>query len=214
MSENIETESDLNVVGSVNPSGHDTGDQNQDQPPNLNLPNALSVVRIVGSFVLVTIAVFGFPIWFVAIYLVLGFTDLIDGPLARWLKQESNSGAKLDSIADILLSIALITGVSLLKWEWLKPELFWLILPVASYVLMVGFSFAKFRRGPALHTLSAKVNHFFVAIAGLCVLLDFSIVPLRIACVTTALANVEAILILARLRVWRTDITSLFHLRR
>lgn len=188
-------------------------DKTETKPQSrFNLPNTLSVVRIFGSVILVFLAVVGQTFGFVGLYVALGITDLIDGPLARWMKQESRTGAKLDSIADILLTCALIAGVCLLQWNWIAAEWYWFILPATSYAVVLVVSFTKFQRFPALHTLAAKINHFLVAVAGLSVLLNISIVPLRIVCITTLLANIESVGILLRLRNWQTDVSSLLHL--
>jgi CDP-diacylglycerol--glycerol-3-phosphate 3-phosphatidyltransferase len=75
----------------------------------MNLPNILSVSRIL---FLVPIIIFfenDFYIFSVATFIVAAFTDLLDGYFARKHNQSSDSGALLDLLADkLFVSILLI----------------------------------------------------------------------------------------------------------
>lgn len=175
-----------------------------------NIPNLLSAIRAIGSVFLIFIALAGKPNLYAIAYLGLAFTDLIDGPLARRLKQESASGAKLDSIADILLSLSLLIGVLLLRWEVVNGELVWISIALISYVTAISVCGLKFRCFPAYHTWSSKLGHLLVAIAGLIVVLDWAVWPLRVAMVGVTVANIESILITLRLNASQTDIGSIF----
>lgn len=179
-----------------------------------NVPNFLSVVRIVGAFFLVAIAFTDQPHWFVGIYLVFAFTDLIDGPLARWLGQSSTIGAKLDSVADVLLSTSLLIGATILSWELLKRELPLISVAIASYVLCAGVALWKFKHMPAFHTYLSKVNHLLVAVGFICLILQWSVWPLRVAAVTTILTNLEGTAIGLLIDEWKTDVPSVFGIKR
>ena len=174
----------------------------------------LSLLRILGSFGLLVFAFQLAPYWFVGLYLILGFTDLIDGPIARWLKQESVHGAKLDSIADVLLSGCLLCGVVILRWAEIRPEAIWIGVAIFSYAVALGFTFFKFRRFPSFHTYSAKVNHFLVAIAGVLLVVFGWVWPLQIVCLTTCLTNLEVLLIAIYIENYRTNVGSIFRLKR
>lgn len=116
-------------------------------------------------------------------------------------------------MADILLSGSLLVGTCYLKWEALQEEGLWIVLAVVSYGLVVTVSLGKFGRLPATHTIAAKINHFLVAVAGVCLLLDISVLPLRLACVTTLITNLESSIILLKMKMWQTDVRSVFHLK-
>lgn len=197
-------------------TGHnsDNPGANAGHGSNVNVPNLLSVVRIIGGGLLVTIALTHRPYWFVGVYLLFAFTDLIDGPLARWLGQSSEIGAKLDSIADVSLSTSLLIGASILSWDLLQGELPFISVAVGSYVLCVVVAFWKFKHMPSFHTYAAKVNHLLVAIGFLCVILQWSVWPLRLAAVTTILTNIEGIAICWLLDEWKTDVPSVFGIKR
>ena len=174
------------------------------------LPNALCAGRLVGSFALLPLAVADLPYWFVGAYLILITTDLIDGPIARKLHQRSDLGAHLDSIADLTLNSCLLVGVTILCWDVLQHELFLVGAGVASYGLSVLFGFWKYRRLVAYHTYIAKSTQWLAMIAAVCLVLDWSTWPFRVAAIAAIVGNLEAIAITGVLAKWQTDVPTLF----
>jgi cardiolipin synthase (CMP-forming) len=65
--------------------------------------NILTLSRLVLTPVFLVTFVMGFKAWALVIFCVAGFTDLIDGTVARMTGQFSKSGALLDPLADKLL---------------------------------------------------------------------------------------------------------------
>ncbi len=173
------------------------------------IPNLLSLLRIVGSLPLILIALQGHAAWFLGVYLFLAFTDLVDGPIARWFNQRSRMGATLDSIADITLNGCLLIGIVVMKWDVIQTEKWLIGLAMLSYFLAVGWSVWKFRKIPSYHTWIAKLSHLLVALGAILVLLDWSVWPLRIALVLVSLGNLESLWITTRLKQWRKDVPSI-----
>ena len=75
----------------------------------MNVANLLSVLRIILIPVIVLALLSHFEAVFLFLLIVAGLTDLFDGYLARKLNQTSKFGLVLDSIADKLLIISLLT---------------------------------------------------------------------------------------------------------
>ena len=77
------------------------------------LPNALSVLRLLGVplflWLLLGPEADG---WAVAVLMVSGFTDWLDGKLARWLNQGSRLGALLDPAADRLYIVSTLVALA------------------------------------------------------------------------------------------------------
>jgi CDP-diacylglycerol--glycerol-3-phosphate 3-phosphatidyltransferase len=92
------------------------------------LPNALSALRLLGVplflYLLLGPEADG---WAVAILIIAGFTDWLDGKLARWLNQSSRLGALLDPAADRLYIVSTLVALALRD-----------IVPVWIVVLLVG----------------------------------------------------------------------------
>jgi cardiolipin synthase len=84
---------------------------------NLNLPNLLSLLRM-GLIPLFVIALLrGEAVKALAIFVVAGLSDALDGFLARVLDQRSLLGAYLDPIADKLLLTTAYIGLTALEGE-------------------------------------------------------------------------------------------------
>lgn len=180
----------------------------------LTLPNILCSVRLAGSPVLVLIALAGQPYYFLFGYLVLIFTDWLDGKLAVWFKQQTSLGAVLDSIADAVLYAALLFGAVWLKGPVLLAESWWIAAAVITFAASIATGLLKFHRLPSYHTLLAKLSALLMLVATICLFSGWSIVPLRIATAVVALGNLEAIAITFLLPRWRANVWSLYHVLR
>jgi len=176
------------------------------------IPNLLCIARFIGSFALLPIALAKMPYWFVGTYLLLLTSDLIDGPIARKFHQRSDTGAHLDSIADITLNAGLLAGAAILCWETLQNELLFLGLMIGSYGFSQAFGFWKFRRLLSYHSYAAKFSQWLAMLAAISLILDWSAWPFRLAAIVVTLGNLEAIAITTVLTKWQTDVLSFFHI--
>jgi cardiolipin synthase (CMP-forming) len=78
------------------------------------LPNALSVLRLLGVPVFLWLLLGPEEDgWALVILMVSGFTDWLDGKLARWLNQSSKLGALLDPAADRLYIVCTLVALAL-----------------------------------------------------------------------------------------------------
>lgn len=200
----------MNEEDQADSHSHGGAGSGRGQPAFWTIPNVLCIARFSGSFGLLPIAAAGLAGWFVGVYLVLILSDLIDGPIARSLRQRSNIGAHLDSIADVALNTCLIAGVAILRWDVLRNELALLGTVVASYCLSMAFGFWKYRRLLSYHTYIAKCTQWLAMIAALSLVLDWSVWPFRLAAGAAILGNLEAVAITAVLTKWKADVPTLF----
>lgn len=90
---------------------------------NLNIPNILTLTRIAAIPVIVMVFYLPFSwanVATAAIFAIAGFTDWLDGYLARKLNQTSRFGAFLDPVADkLMVAVALILLVAADPGPWL-----------------------------------------------------------------------------------------------
>lgn len=177
----------------------------------INLPNALCLLRLAGSFGLPVLGANGHPGAFVALFVALVLTDLVDGQLATRLNQRTELGARLDSLADVVLYLCLGTGAILMRPGLMRAEMPLIIAAGSTYALSLATSLARFRSLPSYHTLGAKACWFLTGIGTLLALMDISPWPLRIALIAVVLANLEAVAISLVLTRPRSDIPSLAH---
>ena len=86
-----------------------------------NTANIITGFRIVFSIVMLFFPVFS-PLFFV-FYLLAGFTDMIDGTIARKTNTASEFGAKLDTFADLLFvvtcAIKILPSLQIPVWLWI-----------------------------------------------------------------------------------------------
>lgn len=178
-----------------------------------NIANILTIYRIAAAPVAAWMAFAGHRDAFFLIIIVSLATDLIDGPIARWLGQASALGARLDTIADANTVLAGLVGLYLLEGDSLRPELPWLVAFLISYAIAAGACLAKFRRVPAYHLYLSKAAAAFSA--GFFVwfyLVDYSRPFFIGVLMLGVLANCESVLATLRLQRFRADIRSLLFL--
>jgi cardiolipin synthase len=177
----------------------------------LTIPNLLCLVRLLGSFVLIPIALQGRNEVFLWLFLFLAATDWLDGKLAILLNQRSVFGARLDSWADAALYAAMIFGIVVMYGDVLRAEMSWVLLALGSYLASTLAGFWKYQRWPSYHTRAAKTSWLLTAVAVIALFTDWSIWPLRIAALGVTLTNLEALAITAISPQWRADVTSVYH---
>ena len=111
------------------------------------MANVITSCRIIFS-----IAMLFFPVFspgFYGSYLAAGFTDMIDGTIARKLGSESEFGAKLDTVADIILvavaAYKLMPAmiISRMIWIWIVFFSQWIMRfhRLEKMHCIVGFAF-------------------------------------------------------------------------
>lgn len=124
------------------------------------VPNVLSFYRLASfPFVLAT-ALLGNEGLFAVLLVINLVTDILDGLIARVFNQQTEIGAKLDSLADEGTYILAFLGIYLFKWESFRPHLPVLAVFIALYISTIIFSLIKFRKMPSLHLYSAKIGGY------------------------------------------------------
>ena len=78
----------------------------------LTVPNALSLLRLLGVPLFLWLVLEEHDGWAVAVLMVSGFTDWLDGKIARSWNQMSKIGALLDPAADRLYILATLIGLT------------------------------------------------------------------------------------------------------
>lgn len=125
------------------------------------VPNIITSLRIIGAISLAFMP--KFTVWFYTVYLLCGFTDVIDGFIARRFKCESQLGAKLDSIADLLFYSITVVRFLPLMLEKLNSYV-WIALLSVVGIRLISYAVAavKYHRFAAIHTYLNKFTGFIV----------------------------------------------------
>lgn len=150
------------------------------------LPNIITLIRIAGSLGLLLCEVTGVVFWI--IYSLCGISDIADGWLARKLKCVTNTGALLDSLADICFVACcawkLKPILELPQWLWLWAGVIVVIKVVNQLSPLVMYGRCCFP-----HTIANKITGFLLFIA---VPMTFlSIVPITIVAAIATFAAIR-----------------------
>ena len=120
-----------------------------------HIANILTAYRILGSIILLFFPVFSFE--FYITYLLCGFSDMIDGTIARKTNSTSEFGSKIDTVADIFFTAAsLIKLLPIFRIPlWL---LIWIILIAIIKIGNVIRGYVLKKRFISTHTIMNKVT--------------------------------------------------------
>ncbi|MGE4353846.1 MAG: CDP-alcohol phosphatidyltransferase family protein [Oscillospiraceae bacterium] len=124
-----------------------------------SLANIITITRFVGAVLLLFTNPFSLLFW--VLYGYCGVSDLADGLAARTMKQQSDLGAKLDSMADMAFFFALIVVVAPAV---VIPEWIWICVVVIALIRVTayGIGYKKYHRFSALHTYANKATGVFL----------------------------------------------------
>jgi len=134
---------------------------------------------------------------FVTWFLLLGLTDAVDGKLARYLKQTSPFGARIDSIADLAYYLSGAFFVVVLFPQYLLPNLGYFVAFLVAFAASILFPLAKFGRVIFMHTTLLRFNGILVfATIPLCFVLDTTIL-IRVVLIIYYIAYAEVFALFA-----------------
>lgn len=125
------------------------------------IPNILSCCRILLSLYLFIIPKENFI--FLFIYLLCGITDFADGFIARRFNNVSSTGAKIDSLADIVFTIFILHSIYQMAPFSLKNDLSIYILSI--FLLRIAnmiITKIKFKQWNVMHTVGNKLTGFLL----------------------------------------------------
>ena len=133
---------------------------------------------------------FSFPsLPFHITYLLCGFSDMIDGTIARKMGAVSNFGAKLDTVADFVFMavcvVKLLPMINLFTWLWT-----WIAVIAIIKVTNIVLGFVRRKKLVALHTVLNKTTGLLLFLLPLT--LQF-IVPTYSFAVVCTIATIAAI---------------------
>ena len=159
------------------------------------MADILTGFRILGSMFLLFVPAFSAV--FYSVYLFCGFTDMIDGTVARKTGSAGRFGEKLDTAADIVFAAALIRflpNLPIPPWLWIWGGG---IAVVKICNILLGYVFRK--EFAACHTILNKVTGLLLFLLPLTVpIVDFGYSAMAVCTVATVSAMQEGIYIVKK----------------
>jgi cardiolipin synthase len=110
-----------------------TSDKNT---PLLNIPNILTLLRILAVPLFLSLLVEGENDWALAIFIAAGVTDGIDGMIARMWRQRTELGAHMDPLADKMLVVSSFIALGIMG---LVPRPLMIVVITRDVVILGGF---------------------------------------------------------------------------
>ena len=151
------------------------------------IANIITSSRIIFSLPLLFIPLSS--AWFYVFYLFCGFTDMIDGTIARKTGAVSNFGAKLDTASDFVFMavcvVKLLPKINISVWLWI-----WIAIIAIVKVINIVMGFIRRKKLVALHTFLNKITGLLLFLLPLT--LQF-IVPTYSFAVVCTIATIAAI---------------------
>lgn len=148
--------------------------------------------------------------WFIAALLFSGFTDVLDGFLARKLKQITRLGSHLDSLGDFAIYSTMAAGAWIIWPDIAQQEIFYFTLILFSFLLPVWVGLIKFGRLTGYHTWSVKLAVFVTFIGYVTLFSGLASWPFKLASYLCVYAGLEEILITIVMRRERVDVRSIW----
>ena len=121
----------------------------------LNVPNLISLYRLLIFPLIFYFALTGQEKWYVLFLCISLVSDVLDGNIARIFKLQTNFGAALDNLADICTYAMALFGLFIFKWTEVEPHAWILYLFLTVFVLSYVVAFYRFGKIPGLHLYSA-----------------------------------------------------------
>jgi len=120
-----------------------------------HVANILTGCRILGSILLLFFPAFSAA--FYIIYLFCGFSDMVDGTIARKTNSTSRFGSQLDTIADLIFVMAslfkLLPAIHIPGWLWI-----WIGVIAVIRIGNILWGYLSKKQFISLHTIMNKAT--------------------------------------------------------
>ena len=156
------------------------------------IPNCISFSRIIFSLILLFIKPLSLA--FYAIYIICGFSDIMDGFIARKTESTSILGVKLDSLADmIMIGVLLFIFYPIVNPS--RVVLTWVVLIAIIRFTAMFVAMKKYKTFAMLHTYGNKITGLVLFIFPILLHYVNATVLLYIICAVASISAIEELII-------------------
>ena len=176
------------------------------------VPNCITGLRIVGTAALLFIEPLSAA--FYIVYTFSGFSDLLDGWIARATNTTSELGSRLDSIADLLLYAVMIIRVFPELWKRLAVWI-WYVLALVLVLRLVSYGYVaiRYHRFSAMHTYGNKVTGLLAFLVPYFLLLKNATPACGVVVIVALLSTVEELVLHLCMEEYDPRVKSVFMLK-
>ena len=159
------------------------------------IANIITSSRIIFSLPLLFIPLSS--AWFYVFYLFCGFTDMIDGTIARKTGAVSKLGAKLDTIADfvfmLVCSIKILPLIRIASWLWV-----WIIIIASIKIFNIALVFIYKKKLISIHSVLNKITGFALFLLPLSLTFVEANYSVATICLLATIAVVQEVYLIAK----------------
>ena len=155
---------------------------------------------ITGSRIIFSLPLLFIPLssaWFYVFYLFCGFTDMIDGTIARKTGAVSKLGAKLDTIADfvfmLVCSIKILPLIRISLWLWV-----WIIIIASIKIFNIALVFVRKKKLISIHSVFNKIMGFALFLLPLLLTFVETTYSVATICLLATIAVVQEVYFIAK----------------
>lgn len=176
-----------------------------------HLANIVTFTRVIGAIVLFSRS--RIDSVFLWVYILCGFTDLIDGPIARKTGSSSALGATLDTVGDVLTYLAL---TKILVKNKLVPVwvLIWIISDGVLFGICAFISKHRFKKFYLPHTYLGKIFGGSVFVLPLAMQFIPKEICMSIICTIASIHAIELFYIQLKNNEPEPFVASAFHINK
>ena len=155
---------------------------------------------ITGSRIIFSLPLIFIPLssaWFYVFYLFCGFTDMIDGTIARKTGAVSKFGAKLDTVADfvfmLVCGIKILPRVDIPVWLWA-----WIALIALIKIFNIALVFMRKRKIISIHSVLNKITGLALFLLPLSLNFVETTYSIATVCVLATIAVIQEVYFIAQ----------------
>lgn len=122
-----------------------------------NIPNAISLARLLATPVLLWMVLLHRQELFKWLLLACLLSDILDGWIARAFELRSKRGASLDSLADLLVALNMVLGLFVFQREFLAVHYREVLLVVGLFAIEAIAAILRYGRISSFHTTLNRI---------------------------------------------------------
>ncbi len=172
-----------------------------------SIPNCISASRIIFSLILIFVN--PLSITFYAVYIICGFSDIMDGFIARRTGTASSFGAKIDSVADMTMVGVLLFALYPIVNPTSKIVIWIILIGIIRLVAMV-VAMKKYKTFASLHTYGNKITGIVLFIFPILLSYILATELMYIICVMASISAIEELIIELTSSELQVNIKSIF----
>jgi len=175
-----------------------------------HIANIVTSSRIVGAVILFMCKDISMP--FLVVYVLCGFTDLIDGPIARKTGSTSTLGATLDTVGDVgtYLALTKILAKNKLVPVWI---LIWIISAGVLFGVCAFVSKRRFNKFYLPHTYLGKIFGGSVFVLPVAMQFMSGEIWMAVICSIASVHVIELFIIQSKIQSAKDFVPSAFSIR-